>query len=91
MTEVENILQVLSIMMKYFVASSKKTLNIANSSRLEYENHTQFETKMTKIETLFLTKMSLKTTLFKAGHTPTAHIREYGPLSLGRVKGKYHK
>ena len=26
----------------------------------ECKNHTQFETKMTKIDTLFLTKMSLK-------------------------------
>ena len=38
---------------------------------------------MTKIDTLFVTKMSLKTTPFEAGHTPTAHRREYGPLSLG--------
>ena len=44
---------------------------------------------MTEIDTLFLTKMSLKkTTPFKAGHTPTAHIREYGPLSMGRVRGE---
>ena len=55
------ILLVLSITMKNYVASSKKTLNrIANSSRLECKNHTQFETKMTKIDILFLTKMSLK-------------------------------
>ena len=37
-----------------------KTLNIANSSRLECKNHTRYETKMTKIDTLFLAKMSLK-------------------------------
>ena len=35
-------------------------MNVANSSRLECKNHTQFETKMTKIDTLFVTKMSLK-------------------------------
>ena len=38
---------------------------------------------MTKIDTLFLTKMSLKTTPFEAGNNPTAHARECGPLSLG--------
>ena len=39
---------------------------------------------MTKIDTLFLTKMSLKKpTPFEAGHTSTAHRREFGPLSLG--------
>ena len=40
---------------------------------------------MTKVDTQILTKMSLKnqTTLFEARHTPTAHRREYGPLSLG--------
>ena len=37
-----------------------KTLNIANSSKLECTNHTQFEIKVTKIDSLFLTKMSLK-------------------------------
>ena len=52
-------------------------MSIANSSRLECKNHTQFETKMTKIDTLFVT------TPFEAGHTLTAHRREYaGPLSL---------
>ena len=34
------------------LASSIKTVNIPNSSRLECKNHTQFETKMTKIDTL---------------------------------------
>ena len=57
---------VLSIMMKNDVASSKKpALNMPNSSRLGCKIHTQFETKMTKIDTLFLTKMSL----IKTRHT----------------------
>ena len=51
--------------MKNYVASSKKpALNMPNSSRLGCKNHTQFETKMTKIDTL-LTKMSL----IKTRHT----------------------
>ena len=35
---------------------------MANSSSLECKNHTQYETKMAEIDTLFLTKMSLKKT-----------------------------
>jgi len=45
------------------VASSKNKPNL----RLECKNHTLFETKMAMIDTLFLTKMAKKHTIW--GHT----------------------
>ena len=84
MTEIEYILQVLSIMMKHYVASSKKTLYIANSSRLECKNHTQYETKMTEIDTLFLTKMSLKKTHPLRLDIPYSPYKGVRPSLLGQ-------
>ena len=76
--------KVLSIMMKYYVASSKKTLNIANSLRLECKNHTQFETKMTKIDTVFLTKMSLKNHILLGWTYPYSPYKGVRPSLLGQ-------
>ena len=54
-----NILLVLSIIMKNYVASSKKTEH-SKQFKTGVQKPYQYETKMTKIDTLFLTKMSLK-------------------------------
>ena len=54
------ILLVLSIMMKNYVASSKKKTEHSKQFKTGVQKPYQYETKMTKIDTLFLTKMSLK-------------------------------
>ena len=56
------------------VASSKQ--NIPNS-RLECTNHTLFQTKMVKIDTLFQTKTAKKIIPFGAAHTYISYVREY--------------
>ena len=64
------------------VASSSK--NIPNS-RLQYTNHTLFQTKMVETDTLFQTKTAEKPSLL-APHIPIyiAYIRDYPPRRKAR-------
>ena len=58
------------------VANSSKK-NIPNS-RLEYTNHTLFQTKMVEIDTLFQTKTAENHLIpFGAAHTHIAYMRDY--------------
>ena len=59
----------------------KKKKNVPNS-RLECNNHTKFETEMTK--------MSENPIPFEAAHTYITDVRE-NPLPLSRGKGKCRK
>ena len=60
-------------MMKNYLIPLK---NIPNS-RLDCTSHTQFQTKMVEIDTLFQTKMAKKNIPFGAAHTYIAYIRDY--------------
>ena len=58
------------------VANSSKKKH--TNSRLEYTNHTLFQTKMIEIDTLFQTKTAENHLIpFGAAHTHIAYMRDY--------------
>ena len=58
------------------VANSSKKKH--TNSRLEYTNHTLFQTKMVEIDTLFQTKTAENHLIpFGAAHTHIAYMRDY--------------
>ena len=63
---------------KTYFAYNESLKNIPNS-RLEYTNHTLFQTKMVEIDTLFHNKTGKKNIPFGTAHTYIAYIRETPP------------